>query len=93
MKNTHLSSQLENLEKILLVMMPIIPHISSECLDKLNYNENFRWPEVNLKYLQNEMIKSFPYQNSRKTSKWNAGIFQKNLVIVVVWYISLIIFC
>ena len=35
-------------------MMPIIPHISSECLDKLNYNENFRWPVVDLKYLQNE---------------------------------------
>ncbi len=44
----------KNFEKILLVMMPIIPHISSECLDKLNYNENFRWPEVDLKYLQNE---------------------------------------
>ena len=33
-----------NYEKILIVMMPIIPHLSNECLKLLNINKNISWP-------------------------------------------------
>ena len=37
-------------------MMPVIPHLANECLEKLNNNnfENIKWPTVEEKYLLKE---------------------------------------
>jgi leucyl-tRNA synthetase len=40
-----------NLKKILIIMMPVIPHIASECLNKFEDKTNIKWPEVNKKFL------------------------------------------
>ena len=51
---------------------------------KYDFQHDKKWKQEldRFKNQQKIMIKSFPYQNSRKAySKWNAGMFQKNLVI------------
>ena len=35
----------ENYEKILITMMPVIPHFSSECLEMINKDAKIVWPE------------------------------------------------
>ena len=39
-------------------MMPILPHITNECLDRLNFKDQFTWPKVNQKYIKkkNEIV-------------------------------------
>ena len=41
-----------NYAKILVVINPIVPHFSNECLEMLNVKENIGWPTFNEKYLQ-----------------------------------------
>ena len=43
-----------NFEKIILIMMPVIPHLSSECLEKLKFNKEIKWPIVEHEYLLEE---------------------------------------
>ena len=45
-----------NFEKIILIMMPVMPHLANECLEKLNNNnfEDIKWPNVEEKYLLKE---------------------------------------
>jgi leucyl-tRNA synthetase len=43
-----------NFEKILLIMMPVIPHLANECLEKLNNYKDVKWPNVEEKYLLKE---------------------------------------
>ena len=41
----------ENFIKILIVMMPVLPHIANECLNMLDYSGDMKWPEVIEKYI------------------------------------------
>ncbi len=72
-------------EKILLVMMPIIPHFSNECLDSLNYNKDFKWPEIDFKYLQNENTNIVIQVNGKKRSLISVqkNINENNLIKVI----------
>ena len=40
-------SIIENYQKILIVMMPIIPHFSNECLEDIGFSKIEEWPDVN----------------------------------------------
>ncbi len=42
----------ENFEKILLVMMPVIPHLTNECLKKINPDGKLIWPTVKKELLE-----------------------------------------
>ena len=46
-----------NFKKIVLIMMPVVPHLSNECLEKLDNNnfEDIKWPNVEKKYLLKEI--------------------------------------
>ena len=46
----------DNFEKILIILSPVIPHISNECLDRLNYKNNVKWPDVSKENLEDEKI-------------------------------------
>ena len=37
---------IENYKKILIVMMPIIPHFANECYEHVGGSKNIQWPEV-----------------------------------------------
>ena len=42
----------KNFKKILIVMLPVVPHITSECLSELNTKSDLNWPEVNKDFLK-----------------------------------------
>ena len=43
---------LENYKKILITMMPILPHLSNECFETLkNDNDEINWPKFDEKYI------------------------------------------
>ena len=56
---------IENYEKILVAMMPIVPHFSNECLKLLN-KEIFKWPEFDEAILKQEKINIVIQINGKK---------------------------
>jgi len=45
---------LNNYIKILTIMIPITPHLASECLSEIQTDKNYSWPEVNNNYITNK---------------------------------------
>ena len=45
-----------NYKKILIIMLPIVPHFASECLEQINETSKLSWPKVNKEFLK---IKEF----------------------------------
>tara|TARA_Y100000591_G_scaffold79844_1_gene67103 strand:- start:3411 stop:5951 length:2541 start_codon:yes stop_codon:yes gene_type:complete len=41
----------KNFEKIMIIMLPVIPHLANECLQKLNVKKDVKWPIIEEKYL------------------------------------------
>ena len=58
----------ENYLKILILMMPIIPHIISEAIKDLDYNQKLTWPIANDKYLQEKYVNIVVQINGKKKS-------------------------
>ena len=50
-KNNNYQNLKENFKKILLVMMPVVPHLANECYEKLEGNIDIGWPKIQEKYL------------------------------------------
>ena len=50
-ENKNFKNLKENFKKILIIMSPIIPHLTSECLAKFEENKDLKWPSINKKYL------------------------------------------
>ena len=63
-------------------MMPVMPHIISECLYKLNINKKISWPLVNEKYLNNKNLEIVIQVNGKKRSLISVqnDISEKDLV-------------
>ena len=57
---------LMNYEKILTIMMPIIPHLSNECLKLLNINKNIKWPKYDEKLLIEQYVNIVIQINGKK---------------------------
>ncbi|MDB4185192.1 leucine--tRNA ligase [Candidatus Pelagibacter sp.] len=55
-----------NYIKILTVMVPIIPHLASECLEEITTNKKYLWPEIKDKYLQSNQCKIVIQINGKK---------------------------
>ena len=55
-------------EKMILLMMPVIPHFANEYLNKFNYKKNLQWPEINEKFLVNENNEIVIQINGKKRS-------------------------
>jgi len=73
---------LENYKKILCLMMPLIPHFASECLQDLKDNSTQKWPKADKKFLDEENINFVIQINGKKkliinTSK---GISEEMLI-------------
>ena len=56
----------ENYKKILIVMSPIIPHFSSECMEELGIINDENWPKVEKKYLFDDKINIVVQVNGKK---------------------------
>ena len=55
----------ENYQKILITMMPIIPHFSEECLSMINCNK-VEWPGYDLSLIKEEIINIVVQINGKK---------------------------
>ena len=56
----------ENYKKILISILPIIPHLASECLDDINVKENITWPTIDKKLLINDEVNIVVQINGKK---------------------------
>ena len=57
-----------NYTKILKVMLPIVPHLASECLEEICNDKNISWPEIDKKYLQTKKYNIVIQINGKKRS-------------------------
>ena len=58
----------QNYSKILILMMPVIPHIVSEALKDLKIVDEIKWPEIESKYLQEKFVNIVVQINGKKKS-------------------------
>ena len=56
----------ENYIKILILMMPVIPHIISEAIEDLEYFERLSWPKADSKYLDDKFVNIVIQVNGKK---------------------------
>ena len=79
-KNLHL-----NFTKMLIVMLPVVPHIASECLEKFSNNKNFLWPEVNKKFLLKDDVSIVIQINGKKRGIINTykNIDEEKLILLI----------
>ena len=64
--NKNFENLRENFVKILIIMSPVIPHLTSESLTNLNYSKNVKWPNVLKEYLKDEKIQLVIQINGKK---------------------------
>ena len=78
-KNKNLIS---NYVKILTIMIPITPHLASECLNEISDNKNYNWPTINDKYLHNKIFDIVVQINGKKRGliSTDKSIGEKNLI-------------
>jgi len=67
---------------MLLIIAPVLPHLASEGLEKLNYKEKLMWPEIEKRYLVKEKCEIVIQVNGkkRKTLIANKDIDEKQLI-------------
>jgi len=61
----------QNFINILIIISPIVPHISNECLKQFTSDENLKWPLVNEKYLTQEKCEIVIQVNGKKRNKFS----------------------
>ena len=66
--NSNYSNLKENYKKILIVMMPVIPHQISECWEKIYNNEEIKWPVVEKSFIETENCNIVIQINGKKRS-------------------------
>ena len=59
---------LSNYTKVLKLMLPIVPHLASECLEEICNDKKISWPEINKKYLQTKEYNIVIQINGKKRS-------------------------
>ena len=57
---------IENYNKILITMIPIIPHFANECLEKNNFSKDLKWPDFDQKILTENKVKFVIQINGKK---------------------------
>ena len=74
-----------NYVKILISMMPVIPHFANECLKLLKFSEIIKWPEINKENLIKKHVKYVIQINgkTRKIFEEKKDLFEKDLIILI----------
>ncbi|MDC0853559.1 leucine--tRNA ligase [Candidatus Pelagibacter sp.] len=75
---------IENYEKILIAIMPIIPHFSSECLNLIK-SKNLIWPNYNISIFKDERINIVVQINGKKRELINTkpNMSEENLFEII----------
>jgi len=84
-KDLNNNDLLENYKSILKVMRPVIPHITSECLQELNTKNQDDWPKVNNEYISDNDVNVVIQINGKKRSIINIqkDLDEKLLIIAI----------
>ena len=83
-KNYKKETLIENYEKILIAIMPVLPHFSNECLDIIGIKD-FRWPEYDESLIKEEKINIVVQINGKKREllNTNPNISEENLFEII----------
>ena len=65
---------LTNFNKILLSMLPVLPHLASECLELNNFKGSINWPKYDKKLLIEDKVKYVIQINGKKRDLIEAAI-------------------
>ena len=71
-----------NYSKILVIMLPIVPHLASECLTQISDSEKFVWPKVDRRFLESKKCNIVIQINAKKRAiiETENGISEENLL-------------
>ncbi len=74
----------KNYEKVLIAIMPVIPHFASECLDILGA-KNIKWPEYDEKILQENIVNIVIQINGKKRGliQSETNMQEENLIQII----------
>ena len=74
-----------NYSKVLIVMMPVIPHFANECIKLLNIGEELNWPKIDIKNLIQENTKYVIQFNgkTRQVIEEKNNLTKEQLVILI----------
>ena len=80
-KEQNYSNLVEEYSKFLMSLLPIIPHLSSECLEQLKINK-YNWPSIDEKFLIEENISIVVQFDGKKRGiiKVKKDIIEKDLI-------------
>ena len=75
----------ENYRKILITIMPILPHFSQECLDIINTTTTIEWPSFNEKLFERDQINIVVQINGKKRNliQTNKNITENDLLEII----------
>ena len=81
-EKTNFNNLKKSFEKMMLLMMPVIPHFACEYLNKFNFKQDLQWPEIDKKFLVNENNEVVIQVNGKKrnTVLINKEIKEKELI-------------
>ena len=84
-KDINSDDLLKNYNSILKIMNPIIPHITSECLNELKSENKNEWPNIDEKYILKNEVNIVVQINGKKRSILNTqkDIDEKMLILAV----------
>ena len=79
-KKENFSNLFDDYSKFLISITPVIPHLSNECLEQLKIN-NFSWPSIDEKFLNEEKINIVVQINGKKrVINTEKDISEENLI-------------
>ena len=72
----------ENYIKILITIMPVIPHFSTECLNSLNIKKEVEWPKYDVAVLEENFVNIVIQINGKKRGllKAKKNILEKEIL-------------
>ncbi len=65
-KELNYKNLMVNYEKILKIIMPVMPHLASECLSEISKDHDYRWPEIQKEFLEKDTNKIIIQINGKK---------------------------
>ena len=73
---------IQNYSKVLVIMLPIVPHLASECLTQISDNKKFEWPKVDRRFLESKKCNIVIQINAKKRAiiETENGISEENLL-------------
>ena len=85
-KNFRKNTLEENYRKILIAIMPVLPHFSQECLQVINTTTTIEWPSFNEKLFEEDQINIVVQINGKKRNiiQTNKNIPENDLLEIII---------